>query len=221
MTKKKPDYAAATMPGPTSTPVEKVDTGNAAIAGVNGSPELAAAPEVQTALGLFATENDNLDANNKKKEDLRQQLSQAEAEGVTIARRWNLRRKGLLNAIDVHCDGSKEKVQRFNLGVVERGKLPPAAVPAGLHQAHGPKPTTVVVAWDKTKGADGYVVQHATDPADPATYAAPAICKRTRFALPGQALAATIHFRVAAIDPDLPGGQSEYAPWVAATVGAV
>jgi hypothetical protein len=221
MTKKKPDYAAATMPGPTSTPVEMVDTGNAAIAALNGSPALASAPEVQTALGLFTSENAALEANNKKKENLRQQLSQTEADGVTLARRWSLRRQGLLNAVNVACDGSKEKVQSFNLGTIQRGKLPPANMPAGLYQAHSLKPTTVVMAWDRTKGADGYMVQHATNPADPATYAAPAMCKRTRFALPGQTLAATLYFRVLALDPALPDGQSAYTPWVAATVGAV
>jgi hypothetical protein len=221
MSKKKSDYAAATMPGPTSTPVEMVTTGNAAITAVSGSPALASAPEVQTALGLFATENANLEANNKKKEALRQELSQTEAEGVTIVRRWGLRRQGLLHAVNTFADGSKEKVQSLNLGTIQRSKLPPAGVPANLKQAHSKKPTTVVVTWSKTKGADGYMVQYASNPADPATYAAPVMCTRARFALLGQTLGATIHVRVRALDPELPDGQSDYTPWLAAIVGGV
>jgi hypothetical protein len=221
MSKKQSDNAAATMPGPTNTPTDMVDTGNAAISAMNGSPALASAPEVQAALGLFAAENANLEANNKKKENLRQELALTEAEGVTITRRWRLRRRGLLHAVDTYADGSKEKVQSLNLGTIERSKLPPAGVPTNLRQAHSKKPSTVVVVWSKPKGADGYLVQVAADPADPATYAAPVMCKRARFALAGQALGATLHVRVRALDAALPGGQSDDSPWLPVTVGAV
>jgi hypothetical protein len=217
----KTDYALASMPGATGTPVEMVDTGTLAISGINGSSSLPGAPDVQVALGFFTTENDNLAANNKKKDDLRQKLAQAEADEVTIVRRWGLRRAGLLHAVNVACDGSKEKVQAFNLNVVQRNKRPPASVPADLHQAKSKKPTTAVVAWTPNKGGDGYLLQHATNMNDPATYTPPIMCTRARFALPGQALAATLYFRVLALDPGLPGGQSEYTAWLTVTVGAV
>lgn len=221
MSKKKSDFAIATMPGAVDTTVEMVTTGDNAIAGINGSPQLPSAPDVQANLALFQAENANLDANNQKKEKLRQQLAQAEADEVTIVRRWSLRRQGLLHAVSVFCDGSKEKVQAFNLGVLQRNKLPPAVVPTNLHQARSDKPTTPVVVWDRVKGSDGYLVQHATNPADPATYAQPVMCKRARFALPGQMLAGTLHFRVLSLDPALPGGQSDYCAWVAVIVGAM
>jgi hypothetical protein len=216
----KADYAIATMSGLTSTPEEMVTTGSAAISGIKGSPSLAGAPDVQTALDLFITKNDSLDANNQKKEDLRQKLAQVEADEVTLVRRWGLRRQGVLHAVTVQCDGSKEKVQAFNLGVVQRNKVPPATVPANLRQGKSPKPTTPVVVWDRVVGRDGYLLQHATSINDPTTYVGPIMCKRARFALPGQTLAATLYFRVLSLDPALPGGQTEYTAWVAVTVGA-
>ena len=221
MSKKKADYAVAIMPGKTTTPEEMVATGTAGIGGINSSTLLPSAPGVQTAVDDFTVANDSLAANNKKKADLRLQLSQVEADEVTLARRWGIRRQGVLQAVNVFCDGSKEKVQAFNLGVATRTKLPPAVVPTNLHQAKTRKPTTLVVAWDKTTQRHGYMVQHATNPNDAATYAAPVMCTKARFELPGQTLAATIHLRVLALDPSLPGGQTEYTAWEPVTVGAM
>jgi hypothetical protein len=45
------------------------------------------------------------------------------------------------------------------------------------------------------------------------------MCKKTRFALPGQTVGATLHVRALALDPALPNGQSDYTPWVATIVG--
>jgi len=48
----------------------------------------------------------------------------------------------------------------------------------------------------------------------------PILCKRARFTLSGEALGAALSFRVLALDPSLPNGQSDYTPWLAVTVGA-
>jgi hypothetical protein len=219
MATKKTDRAVATTTGPMRTPVEMVATGTTAINSVTASPLLPNAPDVKTALGLFATENTNLDNNNKKKADIHVQLVQVEADEITITRRWGLRRAGLLQAVNVQCDGSAEQVQSFNLPVVTRKAAPLATVPANLHQAATKKPTTVVTAWTRTPGNDGYLVQWATDPTNQATYSKPTMCKKARFSLPGQTLGATLHFRVLALDASLPGGQSDYTAWVMCTVG--
>ena len=190
------------------------------INGIKGSPAYLLAPDVEAAIPLWETENANLAANDQKKEKARQALAQAEADEITIMRHWGLRRLGVLHAVNVYCDGSKEKVQSFTLPRIQRKKLPPATVPTKLGAAKSKKPTSAVVAWGRTKGNHGYMVQHATDLNDPATLSAPIMCKRARFALPEQTLGATIHFRVLALDPSLPGGQSDYTAWVAVTVGA-
>ena len=218
----KADNAIPTMSGlgPITTLANKVTTGTAVINGVSNSTELPNAPGVATALALFVTENGNLDANNKKKESLRQQLTQADADGVTIVRHWGLRRTGLLQAVNVFADGSKEKVQAFNLNVIERTEAPPATVPVNLRQVASKKPTTPTVAWTALKPGYGYLVQHATNPNDATTYAAPAMSKVARYALTGQALGAVLYFRVLALDPSLPGGQTAYSAWVTVTVGA-
>lgn len=220
MTRKKKDHATATTSGPMGNPVEMVETGSRVIDAVRKSDELPDAPEVAEALDMWALENDKLDANNKLKADLRRRLSLADAEEVTLCRHWSLRRQGVLYAANVHCDGSAERVQRLCLQVVERRKSPPAQVPEDLRQVRSRKPTTLTVAWKKVKGSHGYMVQCATTPEDPATYSRPSMCKRARFAVPGQVLGAQIWIRVLSLDPSLPDGQSDYSAWVAMTVGA-
>lgn len=217
---KSKDNAIAIMSGDTSTPEAMVPTGDSIMQAIKGSPEYANAPEVQAALDLWAAENANLDANNQKKVKARQELAQAEADEVSIVRRWGTRRQGVLHAVNVHCDGSKEKVQSFNLGVIERKKAPQATVPTKLRATRGKKPTTASIAWSPTPGADGYMVQRAADPANPATYAPPAMCKRSRYGVDGLTIGSTIAFRVLALDPSLPNGQTDYSPWLIVTVGA-
>jgi hypothetical protein len=218
----KKDNARATMKGLTRTPEEMVATGTDAIDSLTASPQLAGAGGVKTALALFVTENGNLDAQNKKITKLHQDLTRAEADRVTTVRRWGLRRAGVLHEVNVECDGSKEKVQSFNLPVIVFGTKTQltTVVPENVHQAKSKKPTTPVVAWNANKRHHGYMVEYATDPANPATYSKPAMVKRARFALVGQTLGAVLHFRVLALDPALPLGQTDYSAWVAVTVGA-
>jgi hypothetical protein len=42
----------------------------------------------------------------------------------------------------------------------------------------------------------------------------------SKFELAGQTPGATIHFRVLALDPSLPTGQTEYTPWVPVMVSS-
>src|SRR5689334_51447 len=116
--KPKKDNARATIAGSMRTAEEMVTTGGGAIDAVSASQKLAGAAGVKAALGLFKTENDALDANNKKKANLHLQLTQAEADEVTLMRHWGLRRVGLIHEVNVECDGSKENIQAFNLPVV-------------------------------------------------------------------------------------------------------
>jgi len=220
MTKQRTDRAIATTSGPMRTPAEMVALGTSTINAITGSPALTSAPGVKSNLDLWATENASLDALLKKKADLKQQLSQADADETTLVRHWGLRRQGVLHEVNLASDGSQEKVQSFNLPVVVRTKTPPATVPENLHAVKSKKGTTATVAWSRTAGNHGYLVQYAADPNNPATYAKPSMCKRARFALPGQVLGATLQFRVLALDPSLPAGQSDYTAWVAVTVGA-
>jgi hypothetical protein len=68
--------------------------------------------------------------------------------------------------------------------------------------------------WDPTPGAKGYVLQHATNPADATTYSAELPISDSKFWLTGQTRGATISFRVLACDARLPGGRTAYTAWV-------
>ncbi len=136
MGKKQADRAVATTSGAMRTAEEMASTGTTNINALTASPSTANAPGVKAALALWATENANLDANNKKKADLDVQRTQVAADEITIMRRWGLRRGGVLHEVNVECDGSKEKVQAFNLPVILRVKGLQATVPENVRQGH-------------------------------------------------------------------------------------
>jgi hypothetical protein len=63
----------------------------------------------------------------------------------------------------------------------------------------------------------GFMVQWATDTADATTYSATIPCHAASYTLPGQASGATLHFRIAAIDPSQATHMSAWGAWVAGT----
>jgi hypothetical protein len=109
-------------------------------------------------------------------------------------------------------------VQGLGVDVVERQAKPNATVPANLRPMKGKTPTVASVRWDPTDGAHGYMLQHATNTADPTTYVAPFSLTAARYHLGGQTSGTTVYFRVAALDADLPGSQTGFTAWVAVVV---
>ena len=69
-------------------------------------------------------------------------------------------------------------------------------------------------SWDKGIAIHGFVVQHATDPANPATVSGSIPWTRTTFKIDGLPSKANVSVRVAAIDPASPEGQSPWSAWV-------
>jgi len=61
----------------------------------------------------------------------------------------------------------------------------------------------------------GYVLQHATDVANPATISDSVVCTKRRFLITGAQPASVVHVRVAAIDPSSPMGRSAWSEWAA------
>jgi hypothetical protein len=62
------------------------------------------------------------------------------------------------------------------------------------------------------------MVQHATDPANPSTYSTPQSSSKASFVLHGLPPTTTVHFRVLALDPRLPTGQTDFCGWLAVMV---
>jgi hypothetical protein len=218
--KKVVDRAEPVLTKPSNTPAEKVSAANIHIAAVKNSADWATATEVQTAAAAWSTENDNLAAGNKLVAECKSTLAAAQANLLTLKRRWELRKNGLLNAVNAVCDGSKDKVQGFGLGVVVRKPQQAAEVPEGLRGKRSKTVGTVTVVWPTRRHNRGFLVQYATDPANPATYSVPRASSKGKFELAGQTPGATIYFRVLAFDPWSPNGQTDYSPWVAAMVSS-
>jgi len=76
----------------------------------------------------------------------------------------------------------------------------------------------VVLTWHRGNAAHGFLVQHATDVANPATYSLLMASTRAKYTLKGAQSSTIVHFRVAAIDPASATGASPWSDWVAGTV---
>jgi hypothetical protein len=127
-------------------------------------------------------------------------------------------RKHTIGAVNVFCAGSAQLIESF--GFDEFVKAPADAditVPTDIITSPGANLGEVDVAWD---GVDrhGFMLQWATDPANPATFSQGIPCTVPNFTLTGQTSAATLHFRIAAIDPSQPGHVTAFSGWVAGTV---
>jgi hypothetical protein len=114
----------------------------------------------------------------------------------------------------VLCNGSAEKVTGLALDVETRARLGALGAPADLAVNPGAGSGEVAASWLRGNARHGFVVQHATDAANPATYAPPMPWTKTRFTLGGLAPNATVSFRVAAIDPTSATGASPWSAWV-------
>jgi len=180
---------------------------------------LPAAAEVQTATQSWATETANITAGEALIAKLEKQLETARSDQLAILRRWGLRRQGVLNAINVFCDGSKDVMKTFGVAVATDAPHVEPGVPVDVQPIKSRKTGLAGVTWYGTpENRSGFQVQHATNTADPTTYSTPIACSKRSFYLSGQLPAATIYFRVLAVDPLLPGGQTAWSPWVAAVV---
>ncbi len=213
------DHAVARFTEPMVTPEEKILAGGNYIAAIKASVNwgLPAAAPLQTAVGFWATENTNLTTGAALVASLEKQLAAAHAAQLTNLRRWGTRRVGVLNALNVLCDGSKDMMATFGVAVAEPAAHVAASVPVDLKSVKSATTGVAAVKWWGTpKNADGFMVQHATNTADPTTYSAAIPCTKRSFQLPGQTPAATIYFRVAAQDPSLPGGVTAWTAWVPA-----
>lgn len=219
--KKTVNLALATLAGPSRTTIpEMVSLAHAQITAIYNSPDIGVATEVKASADAWAIENDNLEAIHKNVQDLINQLALARASEAGALRRWKARKRGTVAAVTTFCDGSKDQILSFNFAVAGRTPYPLATVVQGLQGKRSNTVNTATVVWKTTRGNQGFMVQYATDAADPATYSAPISSSKGTFVLTGQTPGATLYFRVLALDARLPTGQTDYTPWVAVTVSS-
>jgi hypothetical protein len=208
------------MSDPLSSPEEMVSAGNKHISSIAGNKAVTQgdAPEIDAAVKLWADEQKNLVAANQTVADADAAAAKARTLRATIMRRWRGRAQGCINAVGVFADGSEAVIKEFFLDLAERHDAPLATMPQDVHNVQIDHSGAACGAWKTVKANRGFMVQYATNAADPATYSAPTFFTKGKLRLDGQTPGATIHLRVAACDSRLPGGVTAYTPWVALLV---
>ncbi len=214
MSKHTADQATATIKKSTRTDALKVSVTNELSQAMPQSPSWAVALDVQAAVKVLAANAAALGANATLISTLRAQLATAEAKQQGLRRDWGAAKSQVTSTVTVFCAGSADMVASFNLDVESHARLGPLGSPVDLSVNPGKNLGDVVGTWEKGIAAHGFLVQHATDPTNPATISAPVASTKARFTLGGLPQGATVSIRVAAIDPASPTGQSPWSAWV-------
>jgi hypothetical protein len=214
-TKKPPvDRAAARIRKPKRTDAERVSVTRSISQAMPQSPDWANATDLQAAVKVWSADADAIDTNGKLLVNLRGQVKTAEAKQLALRQNWVVSTAHVLSTATVLCGGSAERIQALSLDVDTRNKVGTLGVLAGLVVNPGTVTGEIVSAWTRGNAFHGFVVQHATDPANPATVSPPIPWTKHRFTLGGLAAKATMSFRVAAIDPTSPTGIGPWTDWV-------
>jgi len=218
-TKKKADHATAVPAVAMVTPQQKIDGGRKQIDAIKASADFAKAADVEAKVNEWSDAIDKWQANGKQITGLLAQVETLRGNEPILARRCDTKKRAVFSAITDYSDGSIDVVQGFGCAVLGHQALPPASMPQNLHDRHSKTKGTAMVGWKTMHGKFDFQVQYATDPADPATHADPIMVSKSTFKLAGQVHEATLHFRVLTLDPKLPGGKSDWTPWVPVIVG--
>jgi hypothetical protein len=208
------DRAVATIRRATNTDALKTSVTHSLSQAMSQSPDWPAATDVQTAVKVWSTGADAIDANAKVIAGLRAQLTAAEAKQSGLRRDWFAAKKQVVSTVTVFCGGSADKVKGFTLDVVTRTAIGPLAAPIDVTVNPGTALGDVVSKWTKGLATHGFVVQHATDPSNAATISGSTPSTKPSFTLGGMPSNATVSVRVAAIDPASSTGQSPWSAWV-------
>ena len=218
-TPKKADRATAVPIERLATRQEKIDGGRAQIGAIQKSTDYGQAADVKAKTDEWASVIDGWEANGKQIAALELQLDALKANEPVFARRWDTKKRAVFSAVTDYADGSMDTVHGFGCAVLGHEPVPPAGVPKNLRDRHSKVHGTAIADWDTVNGKYGFMVQHATDPNNPATHAEPVMSTKSSFKLSGQARGATTYFRVLALDPKLPGGKTDWTPWVPVVAG--
>jgi hypothetical protein len=198
---------------------EKISCTTVHYTALTKSSEWAAAKDtldVPTAAWL-KTAND-MGTAQKELDDLLKAVAAKRVALDTLVQTWAAQTTQCLGAVKEYCSGSQTKCKNMGFGTAGRVSRPSAPLPVNLVAHHNKVAGIAELEWKCDGRRHQYMVQHATNPADASTYAAPVVVSRMRFKLPGQTPGAVLHFRVQVLDPKLPEGHSDWTAWVPVTV---
>jgi hypothetical protein len=211
------DRAVGTIRKPKRSDADKVSVTRTTIKGMQQSPSWSSATDLQAAIKPWSATADALEANAGLAANLRKQLALVDAKQVTLRRDWQVETAQVLTTATVFCGGSADTMKSLGLDVVAHGRIGTLGIPADLAVSPGRAAGEVQAAWLRGNARHGFLVQHATNPADPATVSAPAAWTKVKLKLGGIPSGTSVAFRVAAIDPASPTGQSPWSAWVVGT----
>lgn len=202
------------------TPEDIVTEGEGVVANVKASPHFndPGAVPVQAATQSLSDGVTALKANNDARAKAEAIIESCDKNEPVLLRRVSAQRRGLESAIEIFSDGSKDVVNSFKVTVQQKQEPPEAVTPQNFRAM---KPTTHDRAgcrWDPTPGAHGYILQHATNPNDPATFSPEISLSQSKYWLLGLTPGTTVHFRALACDASLPNGRTAYTDWLAVLV---
>jgi hypothetical protein len=212
------DRATPTIRKPKGTDPTKVSVTRSTTTAMQASPSWNQAPAVQTASKAWNSAADAIEGNAKVVADLRSKLAAAEAAQRGLRRDWNDALKQMLATVAIFCQGSADQVHAFGFDVLTHAGLGLLATPGNLATKPGTVIGEAVFSWARGSARHGFLVQHATDVNNAQTVSAAVPCTRSKYTLTGAPTSSVVHFRVAAIDPAAPTGQTPWSDWVAGTV---
>ena len=208
------DKAKPYIKAPRKTDKQKVSVTRSVTTSMQGSPAWNSDPALQAASTVWNQRADAIEAGAKVVSDLHSKLKTAEGALLGLRRDWSVATQHMVATVAIHCNGSADEAVALGFDVQTRAPKVPQTAPADLAVQPGKAAGEVVATWSKGTARNGFIVQHATDVANPATIAAPAPSTRPKFTLKGAQSLSTVFFRVAAIDPMVEAGRSDWSAWV-------
>jgi hypothetical protein len=201
------------------TTADKVSLTRSLSTSMKTSSHWSSAAELQSSVASWNASADALEANAALIAHLRDQLDQAQLVQRTTLQDWAAGTAHVFANVDILAGGDVETLQSLGFVPAVRGAPLAPNVPDHVTSLPGKLPGQAMVRWDPGVSEHrGYVVQHGTDAANAATYSAPVVSTKRRYLLTGASPASVVQFRVAAIDPSSPAGQTAWSLWVGVTV---
>ena len=211
--------AKPATPKPRHTTAAKVSLTRSLTTSMKASSHWSSAAELQSSVTGWNTTADALEAKAAVIAHLRDQLAQALLDQRSLLQNWAAGAKHVFSNVDILAGGDIETMVSLGFQPVVRAPQSVPNVPDHVTSALGKLSGQATVKWDPgVEGHRAYVVQHATDAANAATYSVPVASTRRRYDITGAQPASVISFRVAAVDSSSPTGQTAWCPWVAVTV---
>jgi hypothetical protein len=216
--KEQTQHAKPTSKKPFNTDDEKITCEHEHVDALKASSHWATATDVQSAASAWGATTDQLDTNAKLITKLHGDLAAATTVQTALRIKWLSGRTHTISAVRAFAGGDPTIIADMGFTVLTRA-APGSEItaPTGIVTSPGTISGEALFAWDEGANRHGFVVQHATNPADPSTFSAPIPCTSPDFALDGQPPGAVVHLRVASIDPAVKGHLTDWSPWVAGT----